>query len=67
MGTFDEVVTATYNVTLEEALNLLINHNVPALPIVDENGFVVDYYSRSDTRVDSLLFKHFLAITIKYL
>lgn len=50
IGTYSGIVTATFDTSLEDALNLLITHQVPALPIVDNNGIVIDYYSRSDTR-----------------
>lgn len=50
IGTYTGIVTATLNTCLEDALNLLITHHVPALPLLDDQGVVVDYYSRSDTR-----------------
>lgn len=50
IGTYSGIITATFETCLEDALNLLITHHVPALPIVDSSGVVIDYYSRSDTR-----------------
>lgn len=50
IGTYTGIITATLGTCLEDALNLLITHHVPALPLLDDKGAVVDYYSRSDTR-----------------
>ena len=49
-----EVVTATYETKLIDALQLLKNNKVSTLPILDENGVPMDAYSRSDVRLIAL-------------
>lgn len=49
IGTYgSKVVTVQMNHTLEECLNLCQTHHLSAVPVVDENGCVVNVYSRSD-------------------
>lgn len=50
IGKIKNLVTVTYETPLIETLNLLVAHGQSALPIVDSNGVLVNYYSRSDTR-----------------
>lgn len=50
IGTFENIATVTYDTPLIEALHLLTELKISALPIVDDKGVALDTYCRSDTR-----------------
>jgi 5'-AMP-activated protein kinase regulatory gamma subunit len=50
LGRVHEPAVVTYETPLHEALDLLIVHQISALPIVSEKGEVVDSYTRSDVK-----------------
>lgn len=49
IGDYGNTKTVTFETRLSEALDILITNELSAVPIVDEAGKVIDYYSRSDT------------------
>lgn len=51
IGTFENIVTATLQTSLTEALNLLIEARISALPIVDKKNKVIDVYAKFDVIV----------------
>ena len=63
IGVFDNVVTVPQQTELIEVLNLLSQHNISSVPVIDPtNGVVLDIYSRNmvvmlgkDSTADSLL------------
>lgn len=48
IGTYDHVVTVLADTPLIVVLDLLAQRKISALPIVDEQGVVIDVYSKSD-------------------
>ncbi|KAK7498360.1 hypothetical protein BaRGS_00010314 [Batillaria attramentaria] len=48
IGTYDNVITATKDMPLITALNLFVENRISALPVLDENGHVVDIYAKFD-------------------
>jgi CBS domain-containing protein len=63
IGVFDNVITVPQQTELIEVLNLLSQHNISSVPVIDPtNGTVLDIYSRNmvvmlgkDSTADSLL------------
>lgn len=55
IGTFENIVTATLQTSLTEALNLLIEARISALPIVDKKNKVIDVYAKFDVIVSVCL------------
>ena len=63
IGVYDRVITVPLQTELIEVLNLLSQHNISSVPVIDpSNGTVVDIYSRNmvvmlgkDSTADSLL------------
>lgn len=53
IGTFENIVTATPNTPLMDALNLMVEKRISALPIVDKKNKVVDVYAKFDVIVCS--------------
>lgn len=51
IGTFENIVTATPNTPLMDALNLMVEKRISALPIVDKKNKVVDVYAKFDVIV----------------
>lgn len=51
IGTFENIVTATLQTSLTEALNLLVEARISALPIVDKKNKVIDVYAKFDVIV----------------
>merc|ERR1712179_384773 len=49
IGSFGDTKTVEFETRLSETLDILIANDLSAVPIVDETGKVVEYYSRSDT------------------
>ncbi len=54
IGTFKNVVTILKDTPLSVALKLLAERKISAVPVVDENGSVIDIYSKSDVTVRTL-------------
>lgn len=48
IGTYKNVVTVLSDTPLHIVLNLLAQRKISAVPVVDENGSVIDIYCRSD-------------------
>ncbi|KAJ2953680.1 hypothetical protein O0L34_g1297 [Tuta absoluta] len=45
IGTFEDIVSVTDNTSIKTAFQLLLNKNVSALPILDEEGTLLDVYA----------------------
>ncbi|KAM3723806.1 5'-AMP-activated protein [Dirofilaria immitis] len=48
IGTWSDVLTITQNTPLIDVMNIFISKRVSALPVLDENGKVVDIYAKFD-------------------
>ncbi|XP_052091892.1 5'-AMP-activated protein kinase subunit gamma-1-like isoform X5 [Mytilus californianus] len=48
IGTFQNVVTAKTSTPVIEALNMFVNHRISAVPVVDDQGKVVNIYAKFD-------------------
>eukprot|EP01084_Bolivina_argentea_P080248 145403_1 len=48
IGVFDNIITMQQGAKLSEVLELLELYNIGAVPVLDEQGKVIDMYSRSD-------------------
>ncbi|PVD30963.1 hypothetical protein C0Q70_10239 [Pomacea canaliculata] len=48
IGTYDNVITVSKDLPLIKALNLFVEHRISALPVLDEDGYVVDIYAKFD-------------------
>jgi 5'-AMP-activated protein kinase regulatory gamma subunit len=48
IGSFENIATAKKSMTLIEALNIFVDRRISALPVVDDNGKVVDIYAKFD-------------------
>ncbi|RUS91803.1 hypothetical protein EGW08_000374 [Elysia chlorotica] len=48
IGTFKNVITATTETPLIEALNMFVEHRISALPVVDDSGQVTSIYAKFD-------------------
>ncbi|CAI9728113.1 Hypothetical predicted protein [Octopus vulgaris] len=48
IGTYDNIITAGPDTPIIKALNLFVEHRISALPVVDEQGKVVDVYAKFD-------------------
>ncbi|XP_047515710.1 5'-AMP-activated protein kinase subunit gamma-like [Pieris napi] len=46
IGTFEEIISVTDETTVKDAFQLLLENNVSALPILDENGTLLDVYAK---------------------
>lgn len=46
IGTFDDIVSVTDETTIKEAFQLLLEKDISALPILDENGILVNVYAK---------------------
>lgn len=51
IGTYDNIQTASQDTLIIEALNKFVRHRISALPIVDEDGKLVDIYAKFDVIV----------------
>jgi CBS domain-containing protein len=54
LGTFDPLITITLNTKIIDAIELFIKHELSALPIVDENGILLDVYEKYDMMVKNI-------------
>ncbi|OAF69408.1 hypothetical protein A3Q56_02840, partial [Intoshia linei] len=48
IGTYKSTFTIKYDCILKDALRLLVDQRISSLPIVDDNGKVVDVFSKFD-------------------
>uniref|UniRef100_A0A7S1BKI0 CBS domain-containing protein n=2 Tax=Corethron hystrix TaxID=216773 RepID=A0A7S1BKI0_9STRA len=48
IGTYNNVITVCTNQSLSECLHLLQTHELSSVPVVDQEGRVINVYSRSD-------------------
>jgi len=48
IGTYEDICTATYGTPIIEALNKFVGKRVSALPIVDDEGKLLDIYAKFD-------------------
>lgn len=55
LGTYDNIATTTMNTPLIDALHAFNERRVSALPVVDEQGKVVDVYAKFDVIVSPLV------------
>ncbi|KPJ06516.1 5'-AMP-activated protein kinase subunit gamma-2 [Papilio machaon] len=46
IGTYDEILSVTENTTIKEAFKLLLEKDVSALAILDDNGTLIDVYAK---------------------
>ncbi|XP_028162744.1 5'-AMP-activated protein kinase subunit gamma-2-like [Ostrinia furnacalis] len=46
IGTYDDIVSVTENTTIKTAFQLLLEKDISALPILDENGILIDVYAK---------------------
>ena len=51
IGTYEDIYTASYDTPIIEALNKFVTKRVSALPIVDEEGKLLDIYAKFDVIV----------------
>ena len=57
IGTYDDICTATYGTPIIEALNKFVGKRVSALPIVDDEGKLLDIYAKFDVIVSTKEFR----------
>lgn len=48
IGTFDEIVSVTDNTSIKTAFQLLLDKNISALPVLDEEGKLIDVYAKCE-------------------
>jgi len=48
VGTFHDIKTATWDMTILDALNIFVEDRISALPIVDAEGKLINIYSKFD-------------------
>jgi 5'-AMP-activated protein kinase regulatory gamma subunit len=48
IGSYDNIATAKKSMTLIEALNVFVERRISALPVIDDDGQVVDIYAKFD-------------------
>ena len=53
IGTYEDICTATYGTPIIEALNKFVGKRVSALPIVDDEGKLLDIYAKFDVIVST--------------
>ncbi|XP_068621224.1 5'-AMP-activated protein kinase subunit gamma-3-like [Battus philenor] len=46
IGTFDGIFSVTENTSIKEAFKLLLEKDISALPVLDENGTLIDVYAK---------------------
>ena len=54
IGTYEDICTTTYETPIIEALNEFVGKRVSAIPIVDEEGKLVDIYAKFDVIVSEI-------------
>ncbi|PVV00153.1 hypothetical protein BB559_000077 [Furculomyces boomerangus] len=48
IGTYTNLITATMNTPVIDVVGLFVEHNISAVPIVDEKGELINAFARSD-------------------
>lgn len=51
IGTYDNVATASMTTPVIELINMFVEQNISAIPIVDEEGVVLNVYETIDVMV----------------
>ncbi|CAH0725893.1 unnamed protein product, partial [Brenthis ino] len=46
IGTYEDIISVTDNTTIKEAFRLLLDKDISALPILDENGVLINVYAK---------------------
>ncbi|CAH0404862.1 unnamed protein product [Chilo suppressalis] len=46
IGTYDDIVSVTDNMTIKSAFQLMLEKDISALPILDENGILIEVYAK---------------------
>ena len=66
IGTYEDIEVARYDTPIIEALNKFVKKRVSALPIVDEEGKLLDIYAKFDVIVRTfwLLLHKYLDYTL---
>lgn len=54
IGTYDNIETATVATTIISALHKFVERRVSALPIIDDDGRLVDIYAKFDVIVSEI-------------
>lgn len=60
IGTFDSIETATEDTLIIVALKKFVERRVSALPIIDDEGKLVDIFAKFDVIVSLILFLIYL-------
>lgn len=61
IGTYDNIETADENTSIITALKKFVERRVSALPLVDNEGRLVDIYAKFDVIVSTNFLSHILA------
>ena len=56
LGTYDQIETATPETRIIDALDKFVNRRISALPIVDQDGKLMDIYAKFDVIVSTFVF-----------
>lgn len=62
IGTYSNIEVIALDAKVIDAMRKLVDRRVSALPVVDENGKLVDIYSKFDVFVSSLINHHKLSL-----
>lgn len=54
IGTYDNVATASMSTPVIQVINMFVEQNISAVPIVDSNGVVLNVYETIDVMVSFL-------------
>lgn len=54
IGTYKNIETASQDTLIIDALNKFVEHRISALPIVDDDGKLVDIYAKFDVIVSTV-------------
>ena len=55
IGTYDNVATASMDTPVIQVINMFVQQNISAVPIVDSNGVVLNVYETIDVMVSNHL------------
>jgi CBS domain-containing protein len=62
IGTYDNIATASISTPVIQVINMFVEQNISAVPIVDENGVVLNVYETIDVMVNSVAYYYILLI-----
>jgi CBS-domain-containing membrane protein len=51
IGTYENIATASMSTPVIKVINMFVEQNISAVPIVDENGVVLNVYETIDVMV----------------